>query len=64
MTAACGRTIAAWGDGGVRLGRGDTIRDTLGNPLCLIKRGKILTDRGQPFYPRAIATPAAAVPLP
>jgi hypothetical protein len=64
VTAACGRTIAAWGDGGRHAARAQQVQPILSDPLCLTKNGKHLTDRGQPFYPKAIAGSTRLVPLP
>jgi hypothetical protein len=63
VTEACGRTLAAWGDGGRREGRAMRVRPFLSDPLCLTKNGKRLTDRGEPFYPKAIAGSTQLLPL-
>lgn len=64
VTGACGLTIAAWGDGGADWQRPTTVRSHLRNPHCLMKNGKALTRKGQPFYPKGIKLDTPRVPLP
>ena len=45
-TAACGRTIAAWGNGGARWHRSTTVLSLLHNPECLPKNGLSLEHEG------------------
>jgi hypothetical protein len=64
ITAVCGRTIAAWGDGGADWERSATIRPYLNNAQCLPKNDKPLSDKGQPYYPKGIKLTAVPVDLP
>jgi hypothetical protein len=57
--------VAAWGADGANWERARTVRRRLqGELFCLPKTGRTLTKRGQPFYPRGLATTAKPVRLP
>jgi hypothetical protein len=64
ITGRCGRTIAAWGDGGAGWKRSETVRRILYRPVCLPKTGRALSLKGQPFYPKGIPLVAEPVELP
>ena len=64
VTSRCGRTVAAWGDGGAGWRRSETVRRILHRPLCLPKTGRTLSLKGQPFYPKGIPLITEPVELP
>jgi len=64
ITAQCALTVAAWGDGGAGWKRAEAVRLILHRPVCLPKTGRILSLKGQPFYPKGIPRVAKPVELP
>jgi hypothetical protein len=64
ITSACGVTVAAWGNHGGLWRHSTTVRRGLHDPQCLPKNGDRLSQRGEPFYPRAIRVATMPVPPP
>ncbi len=66
LTAACGLTVAAWGDGekSWRRARAAAVVRMLRDPQCLEVKGQVLTRFGQPLHPLFKPRSAPRVPLP
>ena len=64
ITEECGLTVAAWGNHGDLWRRSTSVRRVLRDPHCLPKSGEVLSQQGEPFYPRAIRVGTGPLPLP